>query len=739
LYRALIPLLAATTALGQSLPQALQPMEQSLPGCGMTAPPLPEGLLAGADEEDGRLSILSGRATLQLGGEASFADGILFRDRGRLLRADGANYDPASGRVTVSGGVEFRDEDTRVTGSSASYNSITGAFSFSDARFDLYRLPARGSASLLAVEQTELIQLEDVTYTTCAEDQEDWLIRASRITINREAGMASAWNARLDFLGVPILYAPYLTYPISNQRKSGLLLPELARSSKRGIDVEVPYYWNIAPNYDATFTPRYMSRRGVQAQGEFRYLSGQDRFRSTGTLYGEFLPDDNVSGEDRSLVSWFNQTSLGFGWRSTIQASNVSDSGYFEDLYTGVAFSSQTHLRRRLDFELYNPAWTVLLRLEDYQTLDDAIVSEDKPYKRLPQLAAQGRWPGDLLGVQLHLDADFTYFDRNIGVTGVRSRLKPEATLPLAWRGLEIEPTVALDYAAYSLNNTEPGQATSPDRVLPIYSVNFRTILERSAGRGDRWLQTLEPRLQFLHIPFRDQDELPVFDTIEPDFNLVQLFRRNRYAGFDRYGDTTQLSMGVTTRLLDSADGSQFLTGTFGQTRYFRDRQVALPDAPPSDSSSSDYIGELGMNFYDTWRLSLGYQWDASEDETSLAEARVLYNPDAQRAVSVAYRYRRDVLEQLDLALAWPLSTRWSVVGRYDYSLLDNEAIERFVGFEYTTCCWGVRVALRRNLVGRDGQSDTAITMQLQLKGLSSSASPAERLLDRGMLRYDRY
>jgi LPS-assembly protein len=739
LYRALLPLLTAGAALAQGLPPALEPVEQLAVGCAIIAPPLPAALLEPSGE--GRaIEVLTGRADLQLGGQASFADGILLRDRDRLLRADGARYDAATGRFSVSGDVEFRDAGTRILGSSASYDSGSGAFSFAGARFDLYGLPARGSAGRLEVQQdTGKLSLEDVTYTTCAEDQEDWLIRASRITVNSETGMASAWNARLEFLGVPILYAPYLTYPVTNQRKTGLLLPELGSSSKRGLDVAVPWYWNIAPTYDATLTPRYMSRRGVQAQGEFRYLAGRDRVPSTGVFYGEFLPGDDVTGEDRSLVSWFNQTQLGRSWRGTIDAINVSDTGYFEDLFSGAGASSQTHLRRRMDVELFNPVWTVLLRLEDYQTLDEALTGEEKPYKRLPQLAARAQLPAQPLGLNLAVSSDVTYFDRNLGVTGVRARLLPEASLPLSWQGFELEPAVAVDWATYSLNDTEPDQPKSPDRLVPVYSANLRTVLERRTGGESRWLQTLEPRLQYLYVPFRDQQDLPVFDTIEPDFNIVQLFRRNRFAGFDRYGDTSQLSMGITTRLLNADDGSQFLTGTFGQTRYFRDRKVALPDTPVNQSSSSDYIGELGMNLYDRWRLSLGYQWDSSEDETSLAEARVLYNPDEQRALSVAYRYRRDVLEKIDLGVAWPMGRNWSVVGRYDYSLLDSQPIERFVGLEYTTCCWGARVALRRNLVSRDGDSDTAITLQLQLKGLSSGASPADRLLDRGMLRYDRY
>jgi LPS-assembly protein len=269
--------------------------------------------------------------------------------------------------------------------------------------------------------------------------------------------------------------------------------------------------------------------------------------------------------------------------------------------------------------------------------------------------------------------------------------------------------------------------------------VDLRTVLERVWGSGGKWLQTLEPRAQFVHIPFEDQSALPVFDTIEPDFNLVQLFRRKRYVGLDRLSDTDQLNLGITTRLIRSEDGSQFLTATIGETQYFSSRDVALPGEEPNEDSSSDYIAELGMNFNDQWNVDLGYQWDSNASVTRLAEARVLYRRDDYRILNLSYRFRRDSVREIDVAGAWPLADRWSIVGRYDYSLLDNQPLERFIGLEYSTCCWGVRLITRRYLTSRDGESDSAITLQLLLKGFGSSGSPAERLLDRGILGYDRF
>ncbi|MEO8225603.1 MAG: LPS assembly protein LptD, partial [Gammaproteobacteria bacterium] len=488
-------------------------------------------------------------------------------------------------------------------------------------------------------------------------------------------------------------------------------------------------------NFDATLTPQYMSRRGLQAKAEFRYLSGG----TSGFVTGEFLPNDKVTGDNRGLISWFNQSQLPAGWRSTVSATDVTDSTYYEDLSSGLANTSQTHVRRRADFELFNETWFALLRLEDYETLDTAIAPEDEPYRRVPQLAINGYWPNAPLGLALGLASEFTYFDRQTGVTGLRSHVQPEASLPLQLGPVLIEPYAGLDYTVYNLNAVPAGGDNSPSRTVPIYSLDLRTLLERVWGNGDKWLQTVEPRVQFVHVPYKDQSELPVFDTIDSDFNLVQLFRRNRYIGLDRLSDTDQVNFGLTSRLIRSQDGSQFLTATVGETRYFSSRDVVLPGGEPSDDSASDYVAELGMNMNDQWNVELGYQWDSNARVTQLAEARILYRRDDYRILNLSYRFRRDAVREIDVAGAWPLGDRWSIVGRFDYSLLDRQPLERFAGIEYSTCCWGVRLVARSYLTSRDGKSDSAITLQLLLKGFGSPGSPAERMLDRGILGYDRF
>ena len=701
--------------------------------------PMPPPLDDAPPAQDGAppdtIGVTTGDVTVDLNGLAVFNNRLVLRQGDRQVAADSGRYDRSTGEFATDGNVEFRDPGTWVRGSAARYNANTGLLSIERAEFDLFNLPAHGSADRIELEATEQLSLSNVTYTSCARGKDDWLLRAGSLHINRETGTATARNARLEFKGVPILYSPYLTYPIDNRRKSGLLLPDAGNSSERGVEIALPYYLNLAPNYDATLTPHYMSTRGLQAKAEFRYLTGG----TNGVLAGDFLPNDKITGDNRGRIAWFNQSQLPAGWRATVDATDVTDSAYFENLTSGLASTSQTHLRRHADLELFNGTWSALLRVEDYETLDAAIAPENEPYRRVPQVAVKGYWPNAPLGLELGIESEVAFFDRSTGVTGLRGHLLPQVTLPLHLGPLQLSPAVALDYTTYTLNDVAPGGDDTPSRTVPIYSLDLRTVLERVWGAKGKWLQTVEPRAQYVRIPFVDQSALPVFDTIEPDFNLVQLFRTNRYVGLDRVGDTDQLNLGITSRLIRSKDGSQFLTATVGETQYFSSRDVVLPGVLPSDDKASDYLAELGMNVNDQWNVQLGYQWDSNANVTRLAEARVLYRRDDYRILNLSYRFRRDSVREIDLAGAWPLTDSWSAVARYDYSLLDKTPLERFAGLEYSTCCWGVRLIARSYLNGRDGGSDTALTVQLLLKGFGSSGSPAERLLERGILGYDRF
>lgn len=706
-------------------------VEPGLRGCPIvnTAP----APAAAEEAPAGSLVVLAPKAEVDLAAGALFPNGIELHFGNRVLTAPVADYNRITGDFHVSGDVRFQEPGMLIRGTGATFISGYNRLELQGGGFDLFGVPARGSARNVAAE-AGVLTLSDVFYTTCAPGGNDWRLVASSLRIDTDSGIATARNARLEFQSVPIFYTPWISYPIYGERQSGFLLPSFGRSTRRGFELDVPYYFNLAPNYDATLTTKLLSERGVQLVSEVRYLSTTH----SGQLGGEVIPDDSPTGKTRYLVSWADRSLFGAGWRATVDAKDVSDKTYFEDLYGGLAATSQTHLDRRLDVEFANDTWSILARLQGYQTLDEILMPGEKPYARVPELRARANWPTGPLGLGMSLLSDLTYFQRDTSVNGARLHVAPELHWPLTYRGIRLDPAIELDFTRYALSGTGAGQPDSPARTVPVYSVDLSTAFERSSRHFGDWLQTVEPRLQYVNIPYRNQDALPVFDTIDPDFNLVQLFRKNRFAGYDRVGDTNQLNVGVTSRIIDATDGSQLVSATVGQSRYFGTRRVLLPGNTDQGGDASNYVAEVGFHIQSRWNVGLGYQWNTDIGASQLAEARLQYRQDAFRAINVAYRYRRDVLNVVDLSAAWPVSDHWSAIGRYEYSILENQSLEGFLGVEYQTCCWGLRLTLRRHLADREGNSDTSVSVQLVLKGLGNPLEPAERLLEHGILGYER-
>ncbi len=670
---------------------------------------------------------------------AKMSGGVLVKQGDRLAGAESASYDTDTLALSLEGSVRYEDRNSQITSDSAEFSYSSGHIRFEGADFSLSNGGARGTASALEINKEGRLELDDVTYTTCPPGSNDWLLEANDIDLDTATGVGTAKNLKLIFQGIPILYAPYLSFPIGSARKSGILTPEFGSSGRSGRALSVPYYWNIAPNYDATLTPRLLTDRGLQVQSEFRYMTD----RHDGTLQFDYLPDDTKFDADRHLLDVDHKTEFMSGWRGLIDYRNASDPRYFEDLGNGLSISSITHLNRSVKFDYYGKRWSMLARFQDYQTIDETVIDDcvsdvdcDLPYRRLPQILINGSWPDRVLGLRLGFDGELVYFDRDVGVTGWRLDAAPRVELPIEKPGWFITPGVILEHTRYELENVMPGQAADPTRTLPIGSLDIGMILERAIGSSLDRIQTLEPRLLYVHIPHREQSDLPVFDTIVPDFNLVQLYRTNRFLGVDRVADTDQLSIGITSRILDVSTGKEIITATIGQALYLSEQGVALPNQTATTSTSSDYIAEVRFLLYDHLNFDLGYQWGTGGDGTTQAEARIQYRPESNKILNLSYRFRKQALEQGDISLSWPMSKRWNVVGRYNYSFQDEEVLEQFIGIEYESCCWGLRLVTRRHISTRDGTRDTSIGLQLVLKGMTSLGSKADRLLEHGILGY---
>lgn len=683
-----------------------------------------------AGDPEPRIEITADGAEVARSGDASLLGHVVVRQGERTLTAETATFDAATRGFRVEGSVEYRDPRLRIAGDTGSWSSERGGV-FTGTEFELPERPARGAAGRLQLTPEGDLGLEQVSFTTCPAGNDDWLLRAESIVIDREAQQGRGRSVRLDFKGVPLIYLPRISFPAGPARMSGFLFPDLGTSSRHGFELGVPYYLNLAPNYDATLQPTLLTRRGVALHGRFRYLTP----RSEGRLEGAGLPDDRLAGRDRGYLELRHRTDFGERLRLTLDGEHASDGEYFEDFSRGVEGTSITHLDRRARLAWLGDGWRLDALLQQFQTIDLAIDPLQRPYSRLPQIAFSGS--RRLAGLAASLDAEAAYFDRNAGVTGARLDFAPRLSLPLGGTGWFLEPAAGWRYTAYELDGLAPGEDRSPTREAPLLSLDAGLLFDRPAGSGGRLTQTLEPRLLYSWIPFRDQSALPVFDTGLPDLDLVQLFRSNRYVGADRLGDANQLAIGVTTRLLQTSSGRQYIAATIGQKIYFESPRVALGGEVPEQRSASDLVGELEVNAFRDWSATVAAQYDADASRTVLARAGVQYRPDPDKVANLGYRYRAGRVEQWDASAAWRLSERWRVFGRHVHSVRENTGIDSFLGVEYSACCWSLRLVGRRYLLNRTGEQDTSIALQLELKGLSSVGT-TDAFLQRGIRGYSR-
>jgi LPS-assembly protein len=675
----------------------------------------------------------------------------------RKMKTRDAEWNQTTNEFNVQNGVEYEDPNLKVRGSGAHLDPAGGA-TFEGADFELPAIPARGSAERINATSAGEVELDKVRYTTCPIGNEDWLLSAAEIDISQQRGVGTGRNVRLDFKGVPIMYVPYFSFPVGNERKSGFLYPSFGSYSRNGLSV--PWYWNIAPNADATLVPTIDYRRGAKLDTEWRYLWPI----AEGMLETQYLPDDRQRGGERSYLRFINRSDFTDALRLDIDAANASDDQWFEDFGQGPEGTSVTYLNRSAQLSYLTEHWLVFARTQNFQTIDGQRIAErDRPYTVLPQIGVRGWLPNQPFGLTFGLDGELANFthtldDPNIVETGARLDVVPQIRMPLRAAGVYLEPAAAWRYTAYELEDNADDTAESRRRSAPILSVDGGLSFERTTGSRAQRLQTFEPRFMYLYVPYRYQDDLPVFDTANADLNLVQLFRTNRYVGGDRLSDANQLSFGVTSRLLDSENGKQFISGTIGQAYYFRAPRVTLPGEAFDDTESSDIIGELDLTAYQDWNIHMGLQWDPGETRSERGDVQIQYKPDYNRVINVGYRFRRGIietteeviptsgpptsivrrgnLEQVDGSIAWPIGEQWGAYARMVYSLDDSQSLDQFAGIEYRSCCWRLRLVGRRYVRSRDGDMDTSILLQLELNGLSSVGTGADTFLERSIRGY---
>jgi LPS-assembly protein len=712
-------LTAAPMVSAQELPAAtaVAPSASSCPDLtlGPVMPPAPDRssapIVVVARELD------AGKTTL---GEAR-GDVELYR-ADQQMRTERVLYDPTTERVTVPGRVFYRDSQIWFEGEAARYSFTEESGHFEDIRYGLAGSVANGSAEMAELLGGHTSILHRLNYTTCPGDRPDWQLSARELELEHEEGMGTARGAKLTFKGVPILYTPYFTFPIDDRRKSGFLYPNLGHHSDTGLELGVPWYWNIAPNHDATIEPRYFTQRGFMLSGEYRFLTRRTR----GSLDLDYMPNDRETDQERYRYMFQHYAVPWSRWRTSLIIDRVSDDRYYQDFGTSLGQTSRQFLRSSAELRGVGRYWNLLLVADDFQVIDESVPPGNEPYRRVPRLLYWSDRPLTRSGLSFALDSELVYFDREVGATGARVDLFPRLYWDLQRHWGFLKPSVGYRYTAYDLDlGGQTGEET-PSTGLPIASIDAGLVFDRRTASGD--LQTLEPRLFYLYVPRREQGDQPLFDTDAFTFGFSQLFNTNRFTGGDRQGDANQVSMAVSTRRFDGSSGQVLWSLSLGQILYLRPQQVQLEQAPAMEEDLSPFLAEFRLRPFSRLSATAGLQWDWERNQLDVGMLAVHYRGDGGRRAAFEYRYRRERVDQFDLRIEWPITVRWRMLSRFNYSFSDRDLLEFQAGIEYESCCWAFRTVLRRYLRNRDGDFRNAIYVELNLKGLANIGTRGREL-----------
>ena len=614
---------------------------------------------------------------------------------------------------------------------------------------------ASGKADLLELRGENRMRLTNATYTTCTADDPDWYARVAELDLDYDSEVGEGRDASVVFKGATLFYTPWLGFSLNNKRKSGLLTPTFGTSSKSGIEFTQPYFWDIAPNMDVTIAPRLMTKRGMQINTEYRFLTENYR----GQALVEWLPDDRLADRKRygyslqasrgnPLLPSLHYQGQGSGFGGLINVNGVSDNTYFSDLSTRIAQSSQGNLLRQGVLSYGGGWWTAAANLQVYQTLQDpSLPPVDKPYERVPQLTLTASRPEFIGGTAFTFNSEYVKFDHPTKDTGQRLSFYPTLSLPLQQSGWHVTPKVGLHSTRYEI---ERKTSTGPDtvvRTLPIFSVDAGVAFERETSLfGERLAQTLEPRLYYLLVPQRTQNDIPIFDSGQTDFNFATIFSENVYSGMDRIADANQITAALTSRLIDPQSGVEYVRGMVGQRYYFAQQNVTLPGEPSRPGGASDFLAALSGRLLPNTYLDTAWQYDPRGGDTERFVIGGRWQPDVAKVLNASYRYTRDQtditggvagIRQVDFSGQWPLGRGWYGVGRFNYSLRESKLIEAIGGLEYNGGCWVGRVVLQRYATSA-GDTNTAMFVQLELNGFSSIGSNPLQMLARRIPGYGR-
>ncbi len=657
---------------------------------------------------------------------------VLLRKGNQSVRADRLWYYHDALDIDAQGSVVLEQDGSTVSGPHLRLNMDTSIGIMEQPVFFLKENDGRGSADMMHILDKQRFTLDKASYTTCPAGNQDWMLKVSELEIDKNRQIGIAHHARIEFMGVPILYSPWMDFPLNDQRKSGFLAPIFGGTVKGGSEITLPYYWNIAPNRDATIAPRMMLKRGLMFNNEFRYLEAN----YGGELQVDVLPRDKLTNRSRNRFTLLHNQAVSAGLNGEITYNRVSDDDYFRDLANAVNATSQVNLLQEGALNYNSGWWQAAARAQRFQTLQDpaALVPIVAPYKRLPQVTLNSQQNHS--GANMAFAGEFVDFRHPTLPNGRRLVLNPSVSYPLLNHpAFYVIPKLGLHSTQYVMGANNTTALANTSRTLPILSVDSGMVLEREWNWFDsEYVQILEPRAFYVRIPYKDQDLLPNFDSAQADFSFTQMFTENRFFGSDRIGDANHVTLAMTSRLLEQGNGMERLKVMLGERFSFTTPRVNLV-APAAALNKSDILLAVAGRVTDASSLDSEFQFDPNQSHTQRYNLAAHYRPEAGKALNLGYRFMRNTLRQVDVSSQWPLFKRWHGVGRWNYSLQDARTLEVLAGLEYNQSCWTLRLVAQRFATSTQ-QSSTSFFVQLELNDMVKMGSDPLNLLGQSVPGY---
>ncbi|RJG39475.1 LPS assembly protein LptD [Motilimonas pumila] len=689
-----------------------------------------------------------------------FTDNVNVKQDIKTLTADKITYNKDSQLAEAEGNVRFTDGQLTLSAQQVHANLQSSTAQAFDTDYQFHGKGGRGSSDELIVLDKQHYILNEASYTSCPPGDTTWKVSAKEFNIDNEDNIGTARHAKLYLKDIPIFYFPYFSYPLGNERKSGLLIPSVSSSSTDGFSYEQPIYWNIAPNYDATLNIKAMSDRGVLAKGEMRYLQPQ----FTGMLNAEYLPDDKIYGDDRYLLSWRHNSISTKNLRFNVDYAKVSDNYYLTDIDTPIGSQTDNQLLQTSKLSWVERYWNAEVEIRDFQVLSDS----SQPHIVMPKIAFEGYYPTNWYNLEADIYAEATRFDHKEHdvYTGSRYHFEPKIVLPLYTQAAFINTELTYLLTKYDQDIPSPYKETwyadldeSVTRSLPMFSIHGGLNFERNANFFDnRLTQTLVPQVKYLYVPYENQDGIGLYDTAPLQTDYYALFRDRSYSGLDRVADANQLTVGVSSSFFNQNFEERF-RAAIGQVFYFTPSRVTLPSyTNVTDVSKSALLAEIDVNYDKRWFYRGGVEFDTEKGDLKRGNSTIERRWAWNKLVQLNYRYIKSteeleqqnikgIVNQVGSKVAWPINEQWSAIGSYYYDIDNSRKIEFLAGVKYEDCCWGVSLVYDQHMktgYGSIGDIDNnykiedSIKLQIELKGLANFGSGAKTRLSQGLFDYGR-